>query len=192
MGSPWLSKKAFLYFGGTFVLLLGGVIVLMAPYHYTGYIVLQGDTDAFEIWEGTGYYPQLEVAVTVTPSTNNSVFVDIRFRNNATLVTNTVNMTLSSADRLPATKILTYEKRVVLDLDAGNYTIHIDRIEGAADIDISFTQISDSRTYIITGGIMNIAGLIMGATGYCIGGSLIPSGDEAIVEWGWDEHQKPK
>ncbi|GAH73407.1 unnamed protein product [marine sediment metagenome] len=39
---------------------------------------------------------------------------------------------------------------------------------------------------------MNIAGLLMGATGYCIGGSLIPTGDEAIVEWGWDEHQKPK
>ena len=192
MGNLWLSKKAFLYFGGTFVLLLGGAIVLMAPYHYTGYVALQGDIDAFEIWEGTGYYSQLEVAITVTPSLNNSVFVDIRFRNNATFVMNTVNMTLSTADSLLEVERLTYEKRVILDLDPGNYTIFIDRIEGASDMDIAFTQISDSRTYIVTGGIMNIAGLLMGATGYCIGGSLIPTGDEAIVEWGWDEHQKPK
>ena len=187
-----MSKKAFLYFGGAFVLLLGGAIVLMAPYHYTGYVALQGDIDAFEIWESTGYYPQLEVAITVTPSLNNSVFVDVRFRNNETLVTNTVNMTLSTADSLLDTDRLTYEKRVILDLDPGNYTIFIDRIEGASDMDIAFTQISDSRTYIVTGGVMNIAGLLMGATGYCIGGSLIPTGDEAIVEWGWDEHQKPK
>ncbi len=192
MGNPLLSKKAFLYFGGTFVLLLGGAIVLMAPYHYTGYVALQGDRDAFEIWEGTGYYSQLEVAITVTPSLNNSVFVDIRFINNESLVTNTVNMTLSTADSLLDAERVIYEKRVILDLDPGNYTIFIDRIEGASDMDLAFTQISDSRAYIVTGGVMNIAGLLMGATGYCIGGSLIPTGDEAIVEWGWDEHQKPK
>ena len=129
MSNPWLSKKAFLYFGGTFVLLLGGAIVLMAPYHYTGYVALHGDIDAFEIWEGTGYYSQLEVAITVTPSLNNSVFVDIRFINNETLVTNTLNMTLSAADSLLDAERLIYEKRVILDLDPGNYTIFIDRID---------------------------------------------------------------
>ncbi len=192
MGNPWLSKKAFFYFGGAFVLLLGGAIVLMAPYHYTGYVALRGDVDAFEIWDSSGYYPQLEVAVTVVPESNGSVFVDIRIRNNETLVTSFVNMTMTSDDRLPDADRLTYEKRVIVDLDPGNYTIFFDRIEGAADIDVAFTQLSDSRAYIVTGGIMNIVGLIMGATGYCIGGTLIPSGDETIVEWGWDEHQKPK
>ncbi|MFW9847998.1 MAG: hypothetical protein ACFFF4_02595 [Candidatus Thorarchaeota archaeon] len=192
MGNPWLSKKAFFYFGGAFVLLLGGAIVLMAPYHYTGYVALRGDIDAFEIWDSSGYYPQLEVAVTVVPETNDSVYVDIRLRNNETLVTSFVNMTMTSDDRLPEADRLTYEKRVIVDLDPGNYTIFFDRIEGAADIDVAFTQLSDSRAYIVTGGVMNIVGLIMGATGYCIGGTLIPSGDETIVEWGWDEHQKPK
>ncbi|MHA2426076.1 MAG: hypothetical protein ACXAEF_14895, partial [Candidatus Thorarchaeota archaeon] len=101
MGNPWLSKKAFFYFGGAFVLLLGGAIVLMAPYHYTGYVALQGDIDAFEIWEGTGYYPQLEIAVTDTPISNDSVYVDLLITNNDTLIDNTVNMTLSTADSLP-------------------------------------------------------------------------------------------
>ncbi|MHA1907751.1 MAG: hypothetical protein ACW98Y_10695 [Candidatus Thorarchaeota archaeon] len=192
MGNPWLSKKAFFYFGGAFVLLLGGAIVLMAPYHYTGYVALQGDVDAFEIWEGIGYYHQLEVAVTVTPDANNSVYVDVLFRNNETLVENWVNMSLTSDDRLPEASYVVYEQREIVDLIPGNYTIFFERIEGAADMDIAFTQLSESRTYIVTGGIMNIAGLIMGATGYCVGGSLIPSGDEAIVEWGWDEHQRPK
>jgi hypothetical protein len=192
MGNPWLSKKAFFYFGGAFVLLLGGAIVLMAPYHYTGYVALQGDIDAFEIWEGTGYYPQLEIAVTVTPISNDSVYVDLLITNNDTLIDNTVNLTLSTADSLPETNQLVYEQRVIIDLDPGNYTIYFDRIEGASDIDIAFTQLSDSRIFIVTGGIMNIVGLIMGATGYCVGGSLIPSGEETIVEWGWDEHQRPK
>ncbi|GAH67456.1 unnamed protein product, partial [marine sediment metagenome] len=131
MGNPWKSKKAFLYFGGAFVLLLGGAIVLMAPYHYTGYVAVQGDIDAFEIWERTGYYSQLEVAISVNPHLNGTVFVDIRFRNNKTLVTDIVNMTLTMADRLPDTDQLKYEQRVVIDLDPGNYTIFIDRIEGA-------------------------------------------------------------
>jgi len=192
MGNPWLSKKAFLYFGGAFILLLGGAIVLMAPYHYTGYVALQGDVDAFEIWDNTGYYPQLEIAVTVTPSLNESVYVDVRVVNNETLVTNTMNMTLTLQDRLVDSELLKYEKRHIMDLDAGNYTIYIDRIEGATDMDISFTQISDSRVYIVSGGVMNIVGLFMGAMGYCIGGSLIPTGEETIVEWGWDEHQQPK
>jgi hypothetical protein len=192
MGNPWLSKKAFFYFGGAFVLLLGGAIVLMAPYHYTGYVALENDIDAFEIWEGTGYYPQLEVAVTVTPNANNSVYVDILICNNETLAEHFVNMTLTMDDQIDDASYVVYEQRAVVDLDVGNYTISYVRIEGAADMDVALTQLSDSRTYIVTGGIMNIAGLIMGATGYCIGGSLIPSGDEAIVEWGWDEHQRPR
>lgn len=175
------------------MLLLGGAIVIMAPYHYTGYVALPGEVDAFEIWGSSGYYPQLEIAITVSPDTGNTtVFVDIRVQNNETLELDIVNMTLSSLDAIPDTNPIKFEKREVLDLDVGNYTIYVDNIQGAADVDISFTQISDSRLYIVTGGVMNIIGLIMGATGYCIGGTLIPSGEETIVEWGFDDRQHPK
>ena len=188
MGNPWLSKKAFLYFGGAFVLLLGGVIVLIAPYHYTGYIVEQGDTDAFEMWTGTGFHSQLEIAVLVRPVTNNSVQVDITFSSTTSSDVQVVNMTLSEIDSVPSTDRVAYEKRVTIDLDYGNYTIDIDRIDNASNLDISYTQLSDSRTFIVTGGLMNIAGLVMGALGYCVKGSFIPSGDEAIVDWGYDEY----
>ena len=187
LGNPWLSKKAFLYFGGAFVLLLGGVIVLIAPYHYTGYIVEQGDTDTFEMWSGAGFHPQLEIAVLVRPITNNSVQVDITFTSFASSEVHVVNMTLSEIDTVPATDQLAYEKRVIIDLDYGNYSVVVDRIDNASNLDISYTQISDSRNFIVTGGLMNIAGLIMGGIGYCVEGSFIPSGDEAIVDWGYEE-----
>lgn len=186
MGSPWLSKKAFLYFGGAFILLLGGAIVIMAPYNYTLFVAHRGDADPFQIYNSTGYYPELEVAVTVgQPANNGSVLVNIRIVNNATLEAKIVNMTLTQADRVGGGS--TYQKRETLALNPGAYTIHIDGIFGATDIDISFTQLSDSRTFIVTGGVMNIVGLLMGATGYCIGGSIIPTGNETIVDWGYDE-----
>lgn len=190
MGSPWLSKKAFLYFGGAFILLLGGAIVLLAPYHYTGFIALSGDSTAFEIWDRPGYYPELEISVIVNPDHNGSVYVDIIILNNATLDTTILNLTLTVLDR--PSEGASYERRVLLSIDPGAYSIFIDSIIGAGDVDVSFTQSSDSRTYIVTGGIMNIIGLIMGAMGYCIGGSVIPTGNETIVEWGFDEHQRPK
>jgi hypothetical protein len=97
-------------------------------------------------------------------------------------------MTLSEIDTVPSTDRLAYEQRVTIDLDYGNYTINVDRVDNAANLDISFTQISDSRTFIVTGGLLNIAGLFMGGIGYCVKGSFIPSGDEAIVDWGYEEY----
>jgi hypothetical protein len=193
MGNPLWSKKAFLYFGGAFVILLGGAIILMAPYHYTGYVALQGDMDAFDIWAGTGYYDQLEISVLVTPQDEyTTVYVDIMIVNNATLEETPINMTLGFIDALNGTSYVVYERSVILDLEVGAYTIFYDRIQGASDMDVSLKQISDSRIFIEAGGWMNIIGLIMGALGYFVGGSVIPTGDEAIVQWGYDEHQKPK
>ena len=171
------------------MLLLGGVIVLIAPYHYTGYIAQQGDTDVFEMWNAPGFHSQLEIAILVRPITNNSVHVDITIIETTTSATHVVNMTLSEIDTVPSTDRLAYEQRVTIDLDYGNYTINVDRVDNAANLDISFTQISDSRTFIVTGGLLNIAGLFMGGIGYCVKGSFIPSGDEAIVDWGYEEYQ---
>ncbi len=191
MGSPWISKKAFLYFGGAFILLLGGAIVVMAPYHATGYIATIGDADAFEIWDKQGFYPQMEVAITVQPQySNNTVRTDIRIVANETLETKVINMTLTMEDALPGVDPVKYEKSVIVDLEPGPYTIFIDRLDGASDMDVGFTQISDARLYIVSGGIMNIFGLIMGATGYCIKGSVIPTGEEAIVDWGYEEFEE--
>ena len=117
MGSVWLSKKAFLYFGGAFVLLLGGVIVLSAPYHTTGYISMQGDVSAFEIWEEVGYYPQLEISILVHPEFgNNTVEIDIHIQNNDTLAITPVNMTLTTANILTDVESPTYEGIVIVDL----------------------------------------------------------------------------
>jgi len=190
MGSPLLSKKAFLYFGGAAILLLGGIIVVMAPYHYTGFIALPGDASTFDIWDRPGFHEELEISVVVNPEDNGSVLVNLRIVANVTLDTTVVNMSLSQVDRIPDKS--TYEKHTTFPLEAGPYTIHVDSIIGASDVDIAFTQISDSRNYIVTGGVMNIVGLFMGAFGYCIGGSMIPSGNETIVDWGFDERQHPK
>jgi hypothetical protein len=190
MGSPWLSKKAFLYFGGAFILLLGGAIVLMAPYNFTLFVAHRNDAAPFDIYNSTGYYPEMEISVTVgQPANNGTVNVNIRIVNNATLEAKIVNMTLTLADKQPSGS--TYQQRETLALDPGAYTVYIDAIVGATDIDISFTQLSDSRTYIVTGGAMNIVGLLMGATGYCITGSIIPTGNETIVDWGYDEAEAP-
>ncbi|MFW9933465.1 MAG: hypothetical protein ACFFDR_12510, partial [Candidatus Thorarchaeota archaeon] len=136
MGSPWLSKKAFLYFGGAFILILGGAIVVMAPYHYTGFIALPGDAATFDIWDRPGYHPELEISVIVTPGHNGSVYVNVRIMNNVTLDATIINMTLTLADR-PSDGSF-YEQRRLIAIDPGDYTIYIDSIIGASDVDISF------------------------------------------------------
>ncbi|TFG14638.1 hypothetical protein EU537_02935 [Candidatus Thorarchaeota archaeon] len=186
MRGSWFNKKALFYFGGAFVLLLGGAIVLLAPYHYTSYISNQGDTSAFDIWEESGYYPQLEITTTVRPETNGSVIVDISIKNNDTQLIQFVNITMTLSDKMPGVDPLTYEYREIVDLQTGAYTIRVERIEGASNVELSLKQISDSRLYIVIGGVLNIVGLLMGATGYCIGGSLIPSSDDVIVDWGYE------
>ena len=112
--------------------------------------------------------------------------IDIHIQNNDTLAITSINMTLTIADILPDVESPTYEGIEIVDLEAGGYTIHTDRIEGAADFDFGMTQVSESRTFVVIGGIMNIVGLIMGAAGYFVGGTLISSGEDAIIDWGSD------
>ncbi len=190
MGNPLLSKKAFLYFGGAFILLLGGAIVIMAPYHHTGFIALPGDSANFEIWDKQGFYPRLRVSVMANPEDgNNTVYVTIRISNSSILDEDVIlNITMTIADK-PAPNAL-YEKRVWVDLEPGIYLIYIQSIVGAKDIDIALSQASDSRVFVVTGGIMNFIGLAMGGIGYCLKGSVIPTGDEAIIEWGYEEHDQ--
>ncbi|MHA1959462.1 MAG: hypothetical protein ACW99U_04490 [Candidatus Thorarchaeota archaeon] len=192
MGSPWFTKKAFLYFGGAAIILIGGVVVLSAPYHSFGYIATSGDGYAFEMWESAGFYDQLEVVLSARPSNDTIIDIDVRIVNNDTLATETLNFTLTSANRLEDVTPLVYENRTMLDIDYGNYTIFIDRVEGIIWIDLAYTQSSDSRTFIVVGGAMNILGLIMGATGYCVSGTLITSEEETIVEWGYDDRMRPQ
>ena len=95
MRSVWFSKKAFLYFGGAFIIILGGAIVYSAPYHATGYMALTGRQASFSIWDEDRFYPQLEVWVSVRPSDVTLVNVDITILNNDTLEVQTINMTLT-------------------------------------------------------------------------------------------------
>ncbi|RLI52389.1 MAG: hypothetical protein DRO93_15065 [Candidatus Thorarchaeota archaeon] len=179
--------KAFLYFGGAAVILLGGAIVLMAPYHYIGFIATTGDACPFEIYSREGYFQQMEISVTVKPDNVSTVYVDFRVVNNVTLETTVLNMTLTEEDMVSASNPRAYVQRQVIDLAAGNYTIYVDRIEGASWIDVSYEQLSIKRNYIVTGGILNIVGLIMCISGYFVSGTLIPPDEGVVVEWGYDE-----
>ncbi len=168
-------------------MLLGGAIILNAPYHHMGYIAYEGDVYAFEIWGGAGYYPELEVSLQANAGNSTTIRVDMRFVNNDTLDVYILNVTLNDADRLLEVESITYEERNLVHLPFGNYTFYVDRLDGFPRIDIAYTQTSDSRTYIVLGGSMNIIGLIMGAAGYFVGGTLISSGDEALYDWGYDD-----
>lgn len=187
MRSVWFSKKAFLYFGGAFIIILGGAIVYSAPYHAMGYVAVAGNHDSFSIWDRDGFYPQLEVWVSVRPSNSTLVNVDIALLNNDTLEVLTLNMTLTDEHFIPGTNPPVFEDRVVIDLDPGNYTFVLERLNGAGFADIGLTQISDLRIWVVTGGTMNIVGLIMVIIGYCLPGNILPTGDESIVEWGYEE-----
>ncbi|MFW9981188.1 MAG: hypothetical protein ACFFE3_04620, partial [Candidatus Thorarchaeota archaeon] len=63
MGSIWFSKKAFLYFGGAAVIILGGMVVLISPYHYVNFSMLENQQRGFAIWDKPGYYEQLEISI---------------------------------------------------------------------------------------------------------------------------------
>ncbi|MCK4567621.1 MAG: hypothetical protein KAU48_09960, partial [Candidatus Thorarchaeota archaeon] len=60
MGSIWFSKKSFLYFGGVAIILLGGMIVVMSPYHYINYNIGAIEHRTWEVYDESGYYPQVE------------------------------------------------------------------------------------------------------------------------------------
>ncbi|MCK4483352.1 MAG: hypothetical protein KAU89_00905 [Candidatus Thorarchaeota archaeon] len=190
MRSVWFSKKAFFYFGGAFIIILGGAIVYSAPYHATGYIALPGKQVSFSIWDEDRFYPQLEVWVSVQPSNITFVNVDISVQNNKTLDVQTINMTLTAEHRIPDSNPPIFEDTVVINLDPGNYTLTLDRLHGTGIADIGLTQLSDMRIWVVTGGTMNIVGLIMGVIGFFLPGRMFPTGDESIVEWGYEEEEE--
>lgn len=190
MHSTLRSKKALLYFGGAFVIIFGGVIVLTAPYHSIGFVATPPDAQPFSLSNATGYYQQLEIAVSVKPDNATIVSIDFRIVSNVSLATAVVNMTLTEDDYLAGTNPKVYEKRVIVALAAGDYTVHIDSMTGAAYFDLGLTQLSDSRAYIVTGGSLNLIGLAMCIGGYFVSGTLLPTGDETIVGWGYDKKEE--
>ena len=189
MRSVWFSKKAFLYFGGAFIIILGGAIVYSAPYHAVGYIALAGNRGSFSIWDKDQFYPQLEVWISVRPSNITLVNVDITIMNNDTFDMHTINMTLTTEHQLPDSNPPIFENTVIIDLDPGNYTLTLDRLDGTGFADIGLTQLSDMRVWVVTGGTMNIVGLIMAVIGFFLPGQMLPTGDESIVEWGYEEEE---
>ncbi|NWF95822.1 MAG: hypothetical protein HXY34_06735 [Candidatus Thorarchaeota archaeon] len=187
MAKGWLVRKAFFYFGGAAVIIIGGIIVLMAPYHYVGYVVTEGDVSDFEMYNSPGYYPQLEIGVTVKAENASVILVDFTVVNNQTLEVRTLNMTLTVDDKIPNTNPPVYQQRQVMPLEPGLYTVTLDRMSGADWCDVSYKQESDSRTYIVLGGSMNIAGLLMGLIGYLLPGAFLPTGDRVVMDWGYEE-----
>jgi len=190
MRRVWFSKKAFFYFGGALIIILGGAIVYSAPYHATGYIAMAGNRHSFSIWEKDGFYPQLEVWISVRPSNITLVNVDITILNNDTFDVHTINMTLTAEHQIPGTNPPVYDNTVAIDLDPGNYILTLDRLDGTGWADIGLTQLSDLRSWIVTGGTMNIVGFIMVVIGFFLPGQMLPTGDESIVAWGYEEEDE--
>ncbi|MHA2359817.1 MAG: hypothetical protein ACXAB5_06065 [Candidatus Thorarchaeota archaeon] len=190
MSSIWLSKKAFLYLGGAAIIILGGAIVLMAPYHYVNLAVIENDQRTFSIWDYQGFYPQLEVSVSVRPGNSTIINLDIVFVENNTLDTFVVNFTLTNDDLIETPDASFYESFQIIDISHGNYTATIDRVDGSTLVDLGLKQLSDSRIFIVIGGSMNILGLIMGAAGYFVRGAFLPTDSDTIVEWGYDQEEE--
>ncbi|MGY5879673.1 MAG: hypothetical protein RTV31_05455 [Candidatus Thorarchaeota archaeon] len=189
MGSVWLSKKAFLYFGGLAVILIGGFVVIASPYHYINYSVSENVQRPWTIYEEAGYYPQVEVSVSLRPGNESYVYLDLAILDNSTLDITWVNMTVGPEHLVVGPEVIIYEYSEIIDLPVGNYTVYFENIDGAGSIDLGLNQISDSRFWIVTGGMMNIIGIIMGIVGYLVPGSFLPTDSDTIVEWGYDENE---
>ncbi len=191
MGSIWFSKKSFLYFGGAIVILLGGLIVVLAPYHYVNFSVMQDDQRTFEVYDEPNYYPHIEISISLRPGNQTIIYLDISIANNETLEVTVVNMTLTEENQImgPEESIF-YEESVLVDIDPGNYTLTIDRVAGATLFDFGLNQVSDSRLFIVIGGSLNILGIIMVIGGYCLPGTLLPSDSDTIISWGYEEEKK--
>lgn len=189
MGSVWLSKKALLYFGGAAIILLGGAIVLMAPYHYINFSVSENENRPFSIWDEQGYYPQLEVSISARPGNMSTIELGIVLVENVTLDTYVVNFTLTEDDLIETPDASFYEATVNIDIAFGNYTVTVDSVLGTTQFDLGLKQESDSRIFIIVGGSMNILGLVLGISGYFVAGALLPTDSDTIVDWGFDEEE---
>ncbi|MHA1781284.1 MAG: hypothetical protein ACTSYL_10550 [Candidatus Thorarchaeota archaeon] len=181
--------KAFLYFGGAAIILLGGAIIIMAPYNYIGFNTAADSGAPFTLFDDPNYYHQLEISVTVKPNNVSIVKVDFTVVNNETLEVRTLNMTLTDPeDVVPGTNPKALIHREILNLEPGNYTVYVDHIEGADWIDLSLDQLSNKKFFVAIGAALNIAGLIMCGTGYMISGSMFAS-DDIIIDWGYDEEE---
>lgn len=187
MGSIWFSKKSFLYFGGVAIIILGGMVVVASPYHYINYNVSENVSRTWEMYDEPGYYLQVEISVSLRPSNQTAIYLDLVITDNSTSETTVVNMTLGPEHQLQGPDTVIYEYSEIIDLPIGNYTVYFDRIDGAGSIDFGLDQISDSRFWIVVGGSMNILGIIMGIAGYLVAGTFLPSDSDTIVEWGYDE-----
>ncbi|RDE16042.1 MAG: hypothetical protein C4K48_02805 [Candidatus Thorarchaeota archaeon] len=190
MGSIWFSKKTFLYFGGALVIILGGLIVVLAPYHYVNFSVIQNDQRTFEVYGEANYYPQFEVSVSLRPSNQTTIYLDMSIVNNMTLEVILVNMTLTEENQIigPGQAIF-YEESLLIDIATGNYTLTVDRVAGATRFDLGLNQASNSRLFIVVGGMLNILGIIMVIGGYCLPGTLFPSDSDTIISWGYEEEK---
>lgn len=190
MGSIWLSKKAFLYLGGAFIILLGGAIVYFAPYHYVNFSMGEGSQRTWEMWDRPGYYPQLEISVSCRPGNGSIVQIGLRFQENFTLQVINVNLTLTPDDKVIGPEQIIYEKAILMDMVPGNYTCSVVSLEGVGQTDLGLKQSSDNRLWIVTGGSMNIIGVIMAIAGYVVPGTFLPTSSDMIVEWGYDEEEE--
>ncbi|MHA1963415.1 MAG: hypothetical protein ACXACG_06150 [Candidatus Thorarchaeota archaeon] len=192
MGSVWFSKKAFLYFGGAAIILIGGAIVLLSPYHFINFAVVENEQRTFNIWDRDGYYPQLEVSFHLRPGNSTVVEIGLVLQENSTLDTIIVNMTLDASNKVETQDSIFYEGITTVDIPIGNYTVTLDKLIGAGIVDIGLNQMSDSRTFIVIGGSMNILGLIMGISGYFVPGTFLPTDSDIIVDWGYEEEEGDK
>ncbi len=189
MGSIWFSKKAFLYFGGAAIIIIGGMIVVASPYHYINYSVGVNENRVWNQYDLSGYYPQLEVSISLRPTNTTTVILDLVIKNNDTLENTFVNMTLGPEYQLQGPDTVIYEYSEIIDLNPGNYTVYLENVDGTGNVDLGLNQISDSRFWIVSGGMMNIIGVFMGIGGYLVPGSFLPSDSDTIVEWGYDEEE---
>jgi len=190
MGSVWLSKKAFLYFGGAVIILIGGALVLMAPYHFNNFAVIENQQRTFSVLDQEGFYPRLEITVTTRIGNYSIVNIGFVLVENTTHETYIINITLDESNRIEAQEQVFLEDFIVVDIDPGNYTITFEQIEGIGRIDIGFEQSSDSRLFVFVGGSMNIIGLLMGIAGYLMPGTILPTDSDTIVDWGYEDEEE--
>ncbi|MFW9889532.1 MAG: hypothetical protein ACFFER_15195 [Candidatus Thorarchaeota archaeon] len=165
--------------------------MLRAPYNIVIFRTSIGEELPFTIRDVAGYYPQLEISLDILASANTTtpIAIDFTVRSDELPQTYVVNFTLTSDDKVPGSNPPAFVSRRTIDVVPGNYTITLDRANETALMDIGFTQMSDSRLFIVVGGSLNIIGLIMGGAGWFITGSFLPTGDETIVEWGYEDEE---
>jgi hypothetical protein len=180
-------KKAFLYFGGAFILLLGGAIVVTAPYHAISLPIEDLRDRSWEMWELSGLYSELHIRIETRGVNTTSAEVHLLFRNNDTLEETPIDFVMDDDNILAGSNPPVFSASTTIPLDFGNYTIEVVDLVNVGLLDLSLEQKNDRRNYVVLGGTLNIIGIVMGLLGWCVSGTLISSGDEAIVQWGYEE-----